>query len=271
METSWLKNKIVFCGPYVGDIQAELMVFRPFVYWLCYILNTSNIVVSTHYNRSFLYNIINFPIFKQYTKDELGQQLHKHDKINSKDYGYLVNEIKDNISKNLGYNKGDIVNYNLGYSNIPKIMNTQKIHYPITKFNTSCNITFIPDKSRPLKELNRIFQYINKHEYVELIGDKKIRLQHYNHLFENEDYYQYIYEFIIGKILSSKLVICPVSHWTYICNLHNIPVFSWGNNIGLYKDTYKFNNDRCKIIPFNRKNDINILLNGIEKFMEELC
>lgn len=273
MEISWLKNKIILCGPYVGDMNVEIIIFRPFVYWLQSALDTNNIVISTHYNRSFLYNFTNYPIFKQYTKDEEGQQHHKHKKINSKDYGFLINEIKDNISKQLNCNKNNIINYNLGYASLPKIFNIQRIHYPITQYNTSSNsnITFIPDQSRTYKELNKVFYHINKYNNVELIGDKKIKLQAFNHLFSIENYYQYIYEFIIGKILSSKLVICPTSHWTYICNLHNVPVFSWGKNVGIYKDTYNFGNTKSRILPFNRKSNINILFKGIDKIMEELC
>lgn len=32
MEMSWFENKLILCGPYVGDLSEELLTFRPFVY-----------------------------------------------------------------------------------------------------------------------------------------------------------------------------------------------------------------------------------------------
>lgn len=56
-------------------------------------------IVSTHYNRSFMYDCSVIPIFKQYTHDEKGQIGHRHDRINAKDYQYLINDIKDQIAE----------------------------------------------------------------------------------------------------------------------------------------------------------------------------
>jgi hypothetical protein len=72
----------------------------------------------------------------------------------------------------------------------------------------------------------------------------------------------------VTSILSSKMVITPSSHWTFFCNLHNIPVFSWGNNISQYKDTFNFNNI-CIVIPFDKGNNVDILLKSIDKFVKE--
>jgi hypothetical protein len=105
--------------------------FRPFVYWLKENFNFPNMIISTHYNRSFLYEDGVIPIFRQYTKSEKSQEKHRHKKINSKDYQYIINDIKDQISKISNFNKSDIIVYNLGYMSLPNISYKQKKFVPL--------------------------------------------------------------------------------------------------------------------------------------------
>lgn len=269
MEMSWYENKIVLCGPYVGDIRCELLTFQPFVQWLKYNFYIPNIVVSTHYNRSFLYQDENIPIFKQYSKNELDQVDHKHKKLNNKDYLYLTNEIKDIISKKYKYNKSDIIIYNLGYSSSPWITHFHKKFEILKEFKdvNGSDILFIPCNNRPYKEIEEIFEYLITNYNIEIIGDQKIFFNKYNHLLDIDNYFDYLYELLIGKILTAKAVICPTSHWTALCNLHNIPVFSWNENVNMFKSTYRFNNEWCTIIPSTNPKSI---IKGMKKFISEV-
>jgi len=265
MEMSLFDNKLVLIGPYVGSLETEITTFRPFYYWLKENFNFPNIIVSTHYNRSFLYDSPVIPIFKQYSNDEKGQIYHKHDRINAKDYQYLINDIKDQTVNITNWNKKDIVIYNLGYSSTANhnILMKKKFNTISHRIPSNDNILFIPHSSRPKKELKQIYNKINN---LKIICNRYSDFNEYNYL--NEDGLHY-YERMIEEIMKCRCVITPCSFWTFICNLHNIPVFSWGDNISIYKNTYRFDNEHFKGIPFRKGNNINIVIQSINKFLEE--
>lgn len=271
MATSWFNNKMVLCGPYVGSIKEEILSFRPFVCWLRKNFNFPNFLVSTHYNRRFLYDENILPIFKQYTKDEGSQNEHKHDKINYIDFTYIINDIKDQISEISNFNKGDIITYHLGYSSIPNISIFQKSFQPIRSItpNKNNSIIFIPDNIRPESEHREIFNFFKNKYDIEVVGDTKTGMGEYNHLFYDLHYYDNVYYNMVEKIMGCKAVIVPCSHWTVICNIHKIPVFSWGSNVTQYKSIYKFQNKNSCIVPIE-KNRTNILLKSIENFLEDV-
>jgi hypothetical protein len=77
----------------------------------------------------------------------------------------------------------------------------------------------------------------------------------------------YTYKYIIHILSKVRAVICPLSDWTFLCNLQNIPVFSWGDNINPYKTggIYNFNN-KCNIIPNTHLNNVK---SGIDYFLKE--
>lgn len=266
METYW-SDKIVLIGPFVGSFEYEMSCFRPFVYWLKNNFNFPNIIVSSHYNRSFLYDLPVIPIFKQYSNDEKGQLNHKHDRINAKDYQYLTNDIKDQLISISNWNKKDVIVYNLGYSSTPNFNSLYKKNFiPFFKHSKSNKMVFIPHKSRSNKELKKIHNHFN--EFL-VIGPKQERLKEFNKLMDFSE--EIFYKELINELENCRCVITPCSFWTLICNLHQIPVFSWGNNISLYKNIYNFNNKKFKGIPFKKGNNINILIDSIYKFLEEIC
>lgn len=273
MEREIFRDKVLLCGPYVGSFEGEIIHFKPFVEWILHNFDVPHIIVSTHHNRSFLYSIENIPIFRHYTKDEESQENHRHKKINSKDYVYLTNEIKNIISKQYSVNKSSIIDYNLGYNKTPEISFFQK---RITRYGnkqqSNGNVLFIPDNKRPHKELEKIFNYVSNLYDVEVLGDHKTYLSEHNILFYDINYHNDVYKVIMNTILNSVCVITPSSHWTYICNLHGVPVFSWGRSeqISIYKSTYKFGNTNCTLLPINSKKDVNIIYKGLDKFLKEL-
>ena len=84
------------------------------------------------------------------------------------------------------------------------------------------------------------------------------------------------YPFSIDKTLKliqeSKMVICPAGVWTFFCNLHGIPVVSWGNEgIGMFKNNgpYYFGNENSNVLYFSGGNT-DPLLSGIHNMMEQL-
>lgn len=271
MEMSWLDSKMVLCGPYVGSIEEEILSFRPFVHWLKKVFQFKNFIISTHYNRTFLYSDSVIPIFKQYTKNEISQVGHKHEKINSTDYIYLTNDIKDQIVKITDFNKSDIIVYNLGYSSLPKIVFSQKIFKPIKDppLNKTNTVLFIPENSKPKKEIQEIYRFIKDLYDIKIVGDMKTLLKKENILLNDLNYYDIAFEYIVDSILEAKAVITPCSHWTALCNLHGVPVFSWSKNVTKYKSVYNFGNTKSYIIPYNRE-DINILFKSIKNFIGRL-
>lgn len=274
-EEYWFRDKIILCGPFVGEFREEILSFKPFVDWLNAFFSFPKIIISTHYNRKFLYEHKNeiIPIFSQYTKDEISQNGHKHNKINSRDYVYLTNEIRERVSKRYSINKGDIVIYNLGYSSLIKLSYYQKIFFPFLSPSTSTKkdkILYIPYYSRPRREHMEVIDTLFKKGLeVEVIGDMKTKIKEYNDLLDEYNYNDIVYSYILKKMMESKIIITPCSHWTILSNLHHLPVFSWGKNVSSYKSMFRFGNDKCTIVPFSNS-DASILKKSVNSFLEQL-
>lgn len=213
MEMSWFHNKIILCGPFVGSFEEEVLSFRPFVVWLRKNFNFPNVIVSTHYNRRFLYDENVVPIFKQYSKDEFGQKGHRHKRICLKDYNYIQNDIKDQISSVSSFNKGDIITYSLGYNKVPNISIYQKYFSTVFERQISDTVLVIPDISRPIKEFYSVIETLETLgiEY-KVTGDYKTKLREYNELISDVDYFDKCYYDIMSDIVRAKYVITPCSH-----------------------------------------------------------
>ena len=228
-----LCNKIVLLGPYVGGFKEEIFIFRPFVEWFKRHFECRNLFVSTHYSSSFLYREKNVHIFKQYTRDKNNQKNHIHKNINSYDYQAIKKAIIDNILSISNYKKSDIISYDLGYSTNSNITYSQKIYTPIDiEYENHNQIIFIPDDSRKPKEIRKVKTFLSK-EFPQI---------------EQICFDEISYKNTIKKLLGSKAVLTPSSHWTLICNLHKKNVFSWGRDISIYKEEYNFNNENCRLM-----------------------
>jgi len=79
------------------------------------------------------------------------------------------------------------------------------------------------------------------------------------------DYFENGYKYIIDKISNAKIVICPLSHWTFISKLQGTPVISWNVKINNKYSILK-NENGCMII-----NDygVNNICNSIKSFIGE--
>jgi len=267
MEMSYYKDKLIILGAFVGSFKCEVETFKPYVDWIIKYIKFPNIVVSTHYNRKFLYDdyVTVIPILKECSVDELGQVDHKHNIIN-KNYEVLMNNIKNYLAKNTAFKKNDMITYNLGYTRNMKIFESQKFYqsFPKISVDTKDNILYIPHWSQLEEEHKEIYETIKND--VTILGDRKIHLQEHNALLEEPNYSDIVFEQIVGRIQNCSAVITPCSHWTTICNLHKVSVFSWGYPVGRYKRQI---NNKSVIVPFNN-NDIDSLIKCIKKFIKDV-
>jgi hypothetical protein len=104
------------------------------------------------------------------------------------------------------------------------------------------------------------------------MGDNKTYFKEENEVLSFLDYFERGYKFIVRCIIEAKAIICPVSHWTLIANIHKVPVFSWGEYVSQYKEDgiYHFDNKESYIYPFTEGSSIPRLLGGIHYFMRAL-
>ena len=67
--------KLIGFGPFLGDFESEVVTFRPYIKWVSEVteINSENLFLFTHENRSFMYDWIsedNFLyVYKQLTSD----------------------------------------------------------------------------------------------------------------------------------------------------------------------------------------------------------
>lgn len=272
-------NKIAVFGPYIGDLREEVFSFRPFVKWIHDNIEFKSYYLSTHFNRSFLYDFIDgdkiIPVYESLTRGESKQRGVTHKDIHTKEYSsIIIKNITSWIKEYEDCLKKNIINYNLSYSkNLQNISvyNKKFDKIPYEEDENKNKIVFIPDKRENKKFLEAILWYLDKNykdEYV-VVGDEKTFFKNENIIKQRADYFEIVYKMTIDYISNAKMVICPVGHWTLLSNQQNTYVFSWGNNenISLYKTDglYGFGNDNI-IISLQDKNS-NKILAHIDKIL----
>lgn len=236
-------------GPYIGGLGQELLTFRPYAKWLCSIMEYDEVFLSTHYDKLFLYkDFIKFenliPVDKKYSVDINGQKGFIHDSVNLRSYNKLQRKFKNNITE-YGYKKKDIDNQSIKYRKTI-------IQYPIhKKIFTAIEV----EKDDRYKDF---FFYI---PYgladMDINGDNVIR---YNPLCSLKE--------TIVIMSSCRGVITPISFWTLVANLQNVPVFSWGKGVSVFRSggMYNLDNDKCITIPEEENKEL--LMNSINGFIE---
>jgi len=257
-------DKIVLFGPYIGDWKEEILSFRPFVKWVFDNIEFSDYFVSSHFNRSFLYDFIkkeNFiPIYEYLSRQERNQKGTIHKDIKTKEYNSIIlRKTREEIAEKTEYLKKNIIQYGLSYTKTPPnftILNKKfsKMSYNIDKEKEK--IVFIPDKSGNKKVMKKILDFLENNytnDFI-VVGDEKCRFPEKNIINERLDYFEVVYQLLVDYISNAKLVICPCSHWTIIANQQNSYVLSWGyENLSKYKKNgiYGFENDNI-IIEINK-------------------
>ena len=268
---------ILAFGPYVGSFEQEILTFRPYITWINKLLYPTKTYVNTHFNRAFLYEDMVkednelIPIYKHLSRDELGQKGYIHDLLSLKDYGGYIKELKTFISdredcskknidvRNINYTKS-IIQYPI-YNKIFEGINTKNLNTPDELKNRNVFIPFGTD------DMSDFYTYLkDKHDFI-VVGDMTTSLTDENKILKYIDYFENGWKYIIGAISYAKVVVCPISFWTAICNLQGVPVFSWGNNPGQYRKggIYHFNNKKSMILPdVDVKGFLDDFLNTVE-------
>jgi len=76
----------------------------------------------------------------------------------------------------------------------------------------------------------------------------------------------------LANKFNAKAIITPCSHWTAIANLQKVPVISWGNTVGQYKEQglYHFNNNLSRSIYYDDDAKIENLIGQIDRYLMEI-
>jgi len=267
-----MKETLLVLGPYVGDWETEIILFRPYVRWISKILSYDKIFISTHANRSFLYNWVDInnitPIYGNLSRDELYQKGIINKNLQQKDFYIIQKQLLHQIQSTRKKNKNSIYNFFLNYTN-------RNIHYPFykriyekipTDIKERNGVFFIPDNSETDINLRKILECVKNFNPI-IIGDMKTHLNEENIILKQIDYFENGYKYIIEKISNAKIVICPLSHWTFICELQGTPVISWAT-ITNNKYMMLENSKNCVIINDNNINSVcSVLKSYIERYL----
>ena len=274
---------ILLLGPYIGSFKEEILNFRPYARWLYDVLDFDDIYLNTHSNRKFLYYDFIDPthvisIFENISRDELSQIGYVHENINQKDYSLLLKGIKEYISSKEGINKKDIKQYSINYlRSTPQIEIYKKRFEKITlnkddeKYKNK--IVFIPNEEGNKKIIFAIKEYLDLENFDYVIaGDKRTYFQNENIVLERIDYFENGWKTNIQLITNAKLVITPIGHWATVSNLQSVPLFTWGENIGQYRENgiYHFNNKRCLAFPADDDTNVDNVIGMLNYFMKEV-
>jgi len=274
--------RIIGFGPYIGDFEQEVFTFRPYIKWISEYVESDNIFLSTHSNRTFLYDWIEadniFPVYEFLTRDELGQFGYVHDQFKTKDFLFLQKIFKEQIVNICKCSKRDIEIFGLNYArNKPVYTVYKKLFTPIPipdiniREEFKNKIVYIPSVGYHLEE---VYKHIHSNYDVIVVGDLKVTgyCSEKNELLKFADYLENGYKYILKIIDSAKAIICPTGIWTFIANLQGKPVFSFGDAPGIYKDdgTYHFGNDKSLVIPADEETSVESICRMIDYFMEKI-
>ena len=272
--------RIIGFGPFIGDFEQEVTTFRPYIKWISEVVESEAIYLNTHFNRAFLYDWIPseniLPVYEHLTRDELGQFGYVHDQFKTRDFMLLTKIFKQTIVNICRCSKRDIEIFGLNYSRSkPAYSVYKKLFTPISvpdiniKEEYLNRVIYIPSSGYHLEQ---VYEYLSSKYDAIVVGD--LRLDGYcsenNELLKFADYFENGYKYILKMISNAKAVVCPIGHWTFIANLQGVPVFSYGDAPGNYKEDglYHFGNDKSMVIPADPESDVDSLLGMIDYFME---
>ena len=270
------QENILSIGPFLGDIENEILNFRPFVYWIKNNINHKCCYVSVYETRKFLYSdcITDFSINPDMLSDvESSQFCYINQMVPKKEFESYVKFFKNSILKKENIQKKNLKHYNLSYtqsSQSQSIYEKEFVPFQIEHSHEYYNIVLISDIREDISIYYDIIEYLNsKNLDFTILGNKNIHFQDKNILKDNFTNYQNIFRII----KSANIVLCPASFWTVICNQMGKNVFSWGKYVGNFRvdGIYHFNNDLCKTLSFNSCNqNSKILINQIDNYLKML-
>lgn len=274
---------VLLLGPYIGSFKEEILNFRPYARWLHGVLEYDKVYLNTHSNRSFLYHDFMdpdyiLPIFENISRAELSQTGYIHEEVDQKDYNLILRTVKTVISEREGVNKKDISQYSTNYvKSTPQVETHKKrferIFSEDIKDRYKNKIVFIPDEIGSKRILTSIKEYLDLEnlDYV-IAGDRRTYFQNENLVLNKVNYFEDGWRTNIQLISNAKLVICPLSHWATIANLQSVPLFTWGENIGQYREggMYHFGNKRCLSFPADIDTNVDSIIGMLNYFIKEV-
>jgi hypothetical protein len=257
-----MTKSVVVIGPYIGDLEQELFAFRPHARYITSSVEAHEIFISSHFNRSFLYDWIpedNFiPVFESLTREETKQHGYLHDDVTRTDYSQLVKHLKTNIKERMG--KVDMEVYSPPYiKSINTISIYQKefstISFPKADINKSNNIVFVSDQS---DESEEIYNTLKDLYDIIVLGNMSNGIEHSNVLLKTTDYYINGYVTMMNYINNSTMLVtnCPV--WAMVGNLLQKHMVFWGNSCSQFKPEgiYGFYNPNAVSVDVSMKSVI---------------
>jgi len=237
-------------GPYIGSFRYEIIIFIPYMNYLISALDYDELIVSSHFNRSFLYDLLNvdfYPVFGNITRNELYQEGIICTDITKQQYNQICKLIKQEI--------GDITEQQtLPYiKNYNQISCFQRIYkrFPY-EYKKSDNIVLLPNND---KENRFLYESIKNKYDIKVLGDMHSGLAVYNELLKRPNYFDIVYEYIFNSIHNCRMVITSCPEWALICNLQGIPLFYWGYDASLYKTDGIFGFDNKNVISLRDYNE----------------
>jgi len=274
-----MDNVTLLLGPYVGDWEHEITTFRPYIRWIMEVFNHEDVFLSTHSNRTFLYDWIPkeniFPIFGEFSRNEIFQTGYVFNGLNGRDYNLLIRRFKDRIQNKkkkieivfLNYTKN---NNSANYPIYNKIFEKIKVPDDIKISDKHKNkIVFIPDRRENIIRSECIYKLLQKEygEEVIVVGDMKIHFSEDNIALKNPDYAENGYKYILSYINNAKAVVCPTCHWSIISNVQGVPLFTWGKNASQFKEEgiYNFEN-KCLSFSTDKHTKPEIIIKMLEHF-----
>ncbi len=250
-----MHTKPVGFGPFIGDFEQEICTFRPYIKYLIDTHKLTNVYVSSHGNRRFLYDFIDndrfIPVFENISRNELDQNGYIHSDINKPEFNQLIRLFKTHISKIEGCQLSEIEILHLPY-----IKSVNSIPFQEKKFESiiineidiphNNIVLLIPDDTIDKQvyiDLKKIFKNIV------VIGDMKTGLHEYNIILKNHTYFHDNYNTICNYINKCEMVITSCPHWVFLCNLQQVPVVYFGDMASMYKSegVFGFDNDVLSI------------------------
>lgn len=243
-------SKAVLLGPYVGDFTNEITTFRPYMRYISHIVDKStDVYVSSHANRSFLYDWVDedrfIPIYEHISRNEPCQNGFIHSEITKTEFNQITKHIRNLIPCD------NVEVHTLPYiKNINTISLYQKIFTPFVvpgyKVFDNIDIVGIFDKS---DQSTDVYSMLSDIYNVTVVGDMNNGVEEHNIMLKNIMFFDN-YLIMFNYIMNSKLVVTNCPEWVLICNLQGIPVFYWGHEFSLYKGNgiMNFGNKKCTSI-----------------------
>ena len=275
--------RVLGFGPFVGDFESEITAFRPYVKWVSEVTNAEDTFLFTHSNRAFIYDWISedrlFPMYHHISRDELDQVGYQHNHVKHRDFNLMIKIFKDEIVKITGLNKKEVELHHLSYLKNPTYepvheKSFHRIVIPDINIQEEYinSVVFIPHGVTNEGRASELYDFLRKNYDAIVVGNLSVNLTWDNVVLNHLDYFENGYKTIFKILSEAKLIVCPTSFWTFICNLQGWPVFSYGPSPGPYREDgiYHFDNKNSMIMAADDDTPAISVIRMLEHFMRKL-